>query len=699
MAHATVRLPVTSKWAYIDSDTPIGVIDISEQSEVYMKTWTGTAPNWKGSQLFFQVAEFPAALSKKRIYYATAKFAFRTTWHINKYRIMNAKEDFDPATLEYSNKPALYGALNIVSPDVSESQTGQNFKDYELSPTTATAEYLSVNTCKLLKFPTHVLVQTETTSSGSVVLSTTGIAKLWTLTDGVTPPYIEVTYDDSISIGSSIKIANAPTSGYVNPRQSTSFSWIYEKDTSSGYDCFGEDYGQSSATFYWKTSSDESYTAGQISGTTQGVTIPANTFPISSTIQWYVEGTDDGGTTSQTEVYSFSTSAGTVTSTPEAPINTIESNNEEITFEWSYSSADGFPPSRYILRWREMGEQQWNELLDSTTVVTSYTAPANTFPAGEIQWSVLPYNIDGVAGTGTTASFISFGAPEAPSVTATEVPFVTVSWQAEDQQAYKITVDDKTYGPYFGTEKQFVMPEYLEDGTHTITVSIMGTYALWSQAGSVTVTIANEPGEDIELAKEDGIEPRLVWETEEATGDFYIYRNGKLVGHTTESFFYDRFAAGQNSYQVVNKLTSGNYSISEEVTGTVLIAGTCIAALDGGEWIQIDYSRTDQRDPEFSEEIETAYNHLAGLEFPSAVIGTYKNTSMSFSALFLAEQELLQKAFRSLFGMPVIMKLRDGSVYVGIIDAWTRKPFRLWYTEYTFTLRRIAYEDYIDDTM
>lgn len=698
MAHATVRLPVTGKWAYIDSDTPIGVIDISEQSEVYMNTWTGTAPNWKGSQLFFQVEEFPAALSKNRIYYATAKFAFRTTWRVNKYRIMNAKEDFDPATLEYSNKPALYGALTIESPQVSSSQTGQNFKDFELSPTTATAEYLSVNTCKLLKFPTHVLVQTETSSSGSVVLSTTGIAKLWTLTDGVTPPYIEVTYDDSISIGSSIKIANAPTSGYVNPRQSTSFSWIYEKDTSSGYDCFGEDYGQSSATFYWKTSSDESYTAVQISGTTQGVTIPANTFPIGSTVQWYVEGTDDGGTTSQTDVYSFSTSAGAVTATPVSPKNTIESNNSPITFRWNYSSPDGFAPSRYKFMWKLASSSEWTTLVDSTDVVNEYTFPAYTFPAGEIRWEVVPYNIDGVQGTGTSTTFICFGAPEAPVVSAESTPFSTVTWQASDQQAYKIKVDDVVYGAYFGTEKSFKIPDRLEDGEHRISVAVIGTYALWSEWGTSVITVQNEPGESITLSGNGDIENHLNWMTEETTSDFLIYRDDVEIGHTLGNGFNDRFAVGEHTYKVINRLPDGNYSESNEVTITAEADGTYISLLRGGEWLKIKYRLKDASDQQYTESIETVYNHLAGDDYPSVSISRYRERSLSYSAVFLYTDEADHEKFKNMLRKPVLMKFENGNTIAGVLDSWTVIHRKNYYTSYTFSLRRIEWEDYVDDT-
>ena len=110
----------------------------------------------------------------------------------------------------------------------------------------------------------------------------------------------------------------------------------------------------------------------------------------------------------------------------------------------------------------------------------------------------------------------------------------------------------------------------------------MGTYALWSPGGSTTVTIANEPGEAIELSTENGIEPRLAWSTEEATGDFYIYRNGKLIGHTTEMYFFDRFAEGECSYKVVNRLPSGNYSISDPETANVQTEGAWIADLTSG---------------------------------------------------------------------------------------------------------------------
>lgn len=674
MAQATLRKYVKN-FAKVSSETPNTHVDVSVPGPNLLYTDYVDG----GDLMLFQVDDPTSSLGTKRLYDMRAVFSIGTRTATTSW-IKALLGDYDPDTVTWNTKPEIYdGYMSFVGGGTTTVRADKTFT------TLSTAAPKSEFTKLFLKNLGGIFVPTQ--KSYTFELYTT-------LTDNSTP-YVEFVYDDEIDVTGHVVYKSGPSSGYANPRSAISFGWGYEK--TGDYYCAG-DFVQTSAVFYWKDSESENYTAVNISGNQQGVTIPANTFPTGKTIQWYVQGTESSNTTSQTTVYSFSTAAGEVTSSPISPISTVESNNEEITFEWSYTSADGFPPSRYILKWREISESSWNNLVDSQTAETSYTAPANIFPAGEIRWVVLPYNIDGVAGTGTIASFISFGAPEAPTVTVTEVPYLTVSWQAEDQQAYKITVDSKTYGPYFGTEKQFELPEYLEDGTHTITVNIMGTYALWSPGGSTTVTIANEPGEAIELSTENGIEPRLAWSTEEATGDFYIYRNGKLIGHTTEMYFFDRFAEGECSYKVVNRLPSGNYSISDPETANVQTEGAWIADLNSGGWIQIEYSRTDQRDPEYTETVETVYDHLAGDEFPSAIIGSYRDTSMSFSALFLASQTTEQNAFRSLFGRPVIMKIRDGSVYTGIIDAWTRKPYRTWYTEYSFTLRRITFEDYIDDT-
>lgn len=489
----------------------------------------------------------------------------------------------------------------------------------------------------------------------------------------------------------SVTPSNAPTSGYANPRNPISFGWVYQS-TAGGTIASG------ATTLHWRVSGAETWNDVQAAAGVNSLTIPANTFPTASTIQWYLSGSDSTGYASQTSIYSFSTAAGLVRATAISPSNTIESNNQPITFKWSYSSPDGFEPTRYLFLWKLVTDESYTTLRDSTDVVDEYTFPAYTFPAGEIKWCVNAYNIDGVKDVGYVKTFISYGAPAAPVVYAEAIPFTTVEWQADDQQAYQVKVDDVIYGPYFGTEKIFSIPDKLEDGEHTIDVSVIGTYALWSEWGTSVINVQNAPGEEIVLTGVSGIDNMLNWETEEATADFLIFRDGVQIGHTARTTFADRYASGEHSYQVLNRLTDGNYSESNTVTLETTAAGTYITERVGGEWLEIKYSKMDMRDPEYEVSADGSFYHLAGDEWPSGSLSGHKESKVSFSALFLAEQETERKRFESLLGKEVILKFRDGTVFTTVLNNWKKKLKKLSWTAYSFTLQRIETEDYVDDT-
>ena len=491
-------------------------------------------------------------------------------------------------------------------------------------------------------------------------------------------------------LSSQITPSSSPTSGYVNPRNSVPFSWNY-------VDALGT-VEAGASTLHWRVSGSENWTNVQAASGATSLTIPANTFPTASTIEWYLSGTDASGYASQTSVYSFSTAAGAVTATAISPSNTIESNNAPITFRWSYSSSDGFQPSRYQFKWKLATDTEYTTLLDETDVVTEYTFPADTFPAGEIRWGVLPYNIDGVSGTGSTQTFICYGAPAAPVVYAEAKPYTTVTWQASDQQAFKIRVDDTVYGPYFGTEKSFELPDYLEDGEHTVGVSVVGTYGLWSDWGESIITVQNAPGPDIILTAEADVDVTLQITAAGEGQTFLIYRDDVLIGKTGQNTFTDRFVLGEHTYRVISKLPEGNYSMSDEVTAEAVVEDLSIAPLTGGEWLLIPYSLRDQIDPAYQATVTSTYHHVSGSEYPSAVISPCRDLSVSGSALFLSGQRSEQKRFEELFGQAVIIKFRDGTVFVGVLDSWNREPNRWHYTAYTFTVRQIEFEDYVDDT-
>lgn len=690
MANATVKLYL-NKWAYVKQDSPSIVVDITGQERLKLSR-NATSGILQYAYLGFN--SMPSNLKRRRLYSVSALFAIRGPENVgNSTRcFLNVSAaDFNPSTLVWTNRPAGTGSLRLIS-EVTQAK-----KDCIFSIDGDTVSDADRSNLTALILKSNAGFSYAAFESGDILGAAHECYLYNRLVDSGLP-YLEITYDNSISVKSKITLMSGPTGGYADPRNNTTFSWAFVKDDT--YSCADENFGQSSATLYWKESTAASYTAVSVSGSTQSVTIPANTFPTKKTIQWYVQGTDDGGTTSQTSVYSFSTSAPLVVSTPVKPINTIEDGRNEILFQWAFSSSDGRAPNRLFLYWREEGAREWQTLYSpgAGVIVTSYRAPADTFPAGTIEWGIQAANVDGAGGAVGTAKFINYASPTVSNVSAAAVPYTTVTWQASDQQAYQIKVDDTVYGPYFGTEKSFEVPDKLEDGEHTVGVSVVGTYALWSDWGTSVIDVQNATGEEIVLSGNGGINNFLTWTTTEETSDFLVFRDNVQIGRTTDISFVDRYAAGEHVYKVINRLPDGNYSESNEVILISNLDGTYISLLSGGEWLEIKHTLKDASDQEYEESIETVYNHLAGDGYPSVSISGYQERKLNYSAVFLFTEEADHEAFKNLLRKPVIIKFKNGNVIAGVIDSWTVLHRKHYYTAYTFSLRQIEWEGYVDGT-
>lgn len=696
MAQATVRIPVT-KWGYVDSETPIGVIDISQDTTANLKYFYGHAPSWHGSILYMGVDDFPSALDKQRIYYFRAKFCFQgdtgQAGQTSTRAMLYYAEDFDPETLEYSNKPALYSTYLLKTDNVGT--TGRD-TDVEMIPFTSysSAETLSKESCKSLRRPTVALVN----SYAQQYNRSTVYVKLWTLADGVTAPYLEVTYDDSITVPSKIARSTGPDSGYANPRTATEFSWHYEKDPDAGYDCVGEEYGQTSAVFYWKDSEEENYNAITIADGTQSVEVPANTFPINKTIEWYVEGTDDGGTTSETEVYSFSTAAGTAYATAKKPINTVEDGSAPITFEWEFTSDDGQEPAGVDLWWKLPTElvTEFHHILDNESPTTSYTVPGGTFPSGEIQWIVRAYNVDGTAGpwsqpTSGYYSFINVSAPDPPAgMNATNVPLTTITWQSPDQQGQEISIDGVVVKKLFGPSNyRWQVEEPLSDGMHTISVRVFGAYGFWSQPSTVTINVTNTPPIGISLNVTFGIDADMSWNFDSDPGEVItqVFRDGVLIGETDGNSFTDREVLGTHSYYVMVRDNSGNYSQSNTETGEMHVDVKMISRYDGfSGWLELRLSENSMDTDEYQWTQTQAVQHVTGAVYPQLERSPFQDLRASYNCAFLRQEEV--HAFETLKGKVVILKSKGDHVVVGMLSSITKRitPF---YTTFYFTLQQI----------
>ena len=495
------------------------------------------------------------------------------------------------------------------------------------------------------------------------------------------------------TVKSQISPQDSPTSGYMDPRNPITFSWYFATPTAS--------YDQASAVFHWRVSGDETWTDVPASGSTRSVTIPANTFPVASEIEWYVSGTDAGGCSSESETYSFSTASATTYAICVSPVGVVADGTQEITFRWIVQTSDGTSPSRMYLWWKLPTESQssWHQLLDTTDPVYEFTVQPETFDAGPVQWKVQAVNRDGTAGPANEASFVVLRAPEAPQgLSATAVPRTVISWQSTGQEAFEITIDGEIVAAEYGPATySWQQPLPLADGVHQIRVRIQGAYGLWSNYAETSILVENTPDGTLDLTGSFGSDAELQITTEiDEDTEIQWYRDGIRIGRTVgKDQFTDRFALGTHFYYAEIWLADGNYTRSNTVTGTTAVTSPMIAAAEGGAWISLRLSDDSKREQTFSWSRQHSMNHIHGEIYPSLEMAPYEDLTGSYDCAF--RSAAAAAAFESLRGKIVVLKSSKGHVLVGGLVQLKRKD-NAFYTAYTFSLQQTDWEDFVDDT-
>ena len=533
----------------------------------------------------------------------------------------------------------------------------------------------------------------------------------YTFTSGSTVEYTITTTDTEghsattatatvIAAKTQVTATEGPTSGYKDPRTATTF------DGYLAVEKWNYIYPQGSMSLFWKVSTDANYTEVAFTNLETPVVIAANTFQAASTINWYLSGTDQTGYASTTPVYSFSTAAGTATAVAQSPIGSAEDGSAPIEFKWLLTSSDGQTPSAVDLWWKLPTESSssFHPLLSQASARTSYTAPAGTFSAGEIQWVVRAYNIDGTAGPWSTPdsgyySFLCVSAPAAPEgLTTDNMPFLTVSWQSAEQQAYEIKIDGKIVASAFGADVySWTSPDWLEDGAHEISVRVQGAFGLWSQPATVACVISNQSSDALILSGDFDTDAGLEWSTGSARTDFLIYRDGVRIGHTAQNSFADRTVLGEHDWTVINRLADGNYDKSNTIRATLETDVSLIADLSdaGSSWIRLRLSERSAGVQMFQKSRTHSLRHFSGASYPVLELSPFTDLTASYDTAFMPEDPAAEE-LEALFGKPVVLKSRRGNVMIGALVRLS-KSVEDFYNVYSFTLQRIHWEDFIDE--
>lgn len=426
-------------------------------------------------------------------------------------------------------------------------------------------------------------------------------------------------------------------------------------------------------------------------------TAPAKTFAAGE-YEYRFTVTDNLGQTASTAWSSFDTRDTIPTATADEPSGNLLDGDQPISFHWTHINESGSAQVMAVLQ-KSTDGSTWSELARIYNSANEYIAPAGTFTSGTWFWRVRTYNRDGVTGVfSDAASFVVVSAPNTPKVIVQAYPRPLITWQTNEQSAYQIQLDTEIDTTDYGSGKSWRSPVYLDDGLHVARVRVQNSYGIWSEWGSATFTVSHPTNvSKVTLVVDADHRAELSWSYAGSWTEFVIYRNGVAIAKTTDYSYTDDYSVGTVRYQVRACASDGtyNYSISNEVTVSVMPETVMLSALGSGKWLFLTLSAAQHRTNTIKASRTFSLTHLSGRKFPEAELTEFCDRSISVS--YATDDEAEKAALEALMGSPVCLKTPGGKMVIGILDTLSETE-SMFYSSYSFAVSQMHYpeEVYLD---
>lgn len=474
------------------------------------------------------------------------------------------------------------------------------------------------------------------------------------------PPYMEITIDTDYLY------LEATSTGFVDPSKDFRFEWkiaptlhLYNPMTS-----------QSSAQFRIRKKGEEETQTTDISGATAFHIIPANTLEASA-YEWQVSVTTDDGRTATTEWQEFTTVDGTSSAKILRPDLITLDGSAVNRFEWEHTISTASLPRGYEIQYRE-SDSQWQTLIDQKqTDQTHYDVPANTLPAGNLEWRVRTYNSNLTPGNWSdSASIIVRSAPPAPIITSvTSSPRPVISWQSEGQIQAEVRINDNTRS-VLSAAKSYRWEDFLPDGFITVNVRVKNQFDLWSPWASAQTTIKNTPSGQITLSA--SVSNYAVSLSINSTyPQNYIYRDDVLIGKAVKregvdtAFTYlDDTALGSHSYYAMGVDEQSNYQQSKRITAEVSVLFGVIGELKALSWIELKRKRGSYPSHDIKRSYPVTMVYYSGNPLPVAHVSNELDASHT---LEFTTDKTTADHLENLTGKTVIYKDVRGDLIIGVL--------------------------------
>lgn len=489
----------------------------------------------------------------------------------------------------------------------------------------------------------------------------------------VNAPYAMLELDDEEP--ERVITSASPTGGYAPKNKALALTWRSGLTAA----CLA-DVTVTAAKIRWRETGSETETEIDC-GTTEAGTIPAADITADS-IQWQAETTDSLGNTVTSRWYTLSTVEAKSSATAVSPRDVMVDGSADTTFVWTHRITTRTKATRSVIRVSADGET-WTTVLDQEGSATTGTVPAGTLPAGSLLWQVQTYNSEGLAGYwSASASIMVVAAPPEPSVSVEQTPRPMVTWQSSGQQGYQIRIPGVwESGSIYGAEASYKLPRILPDGDYTVELRVVNLYGLWSSWGSSPLTVANQPGPEIQLQAATPGTVILSWSSAGDYARYLVERDGEPIAVTEAIAYTDHRAVGEHSYRVLGLPEEGDdYTPSNTVRVDLVIEVNSITDLETGEILSMPYSTTEIQEEKINLSRAVTLTHYAGAAYPAAEIGPEREKVLQFEAAFtdLAQGRRLE----ALIGRHVALKTKNTEIVTGILGELNKLSSVFW-VDYT----------------
>lgn len=514
-------------------------------------------------------------------------------------------------------------------------------------------------------------------------------------TSGANAPYLTVTVDESDTIGLTLR-ETSPASGAIIKTQDNTFTWRVAEDSDNQCAPALE---QASAVFRWRSGTSGTIHTINVSGNTQSVTVPANTFAGTTSIQWQVAVTANSGVVTTSKWVTLSTADATPTAAPLSPVDTVIDGSKDVLFQWQHSISTGTAQSKADLQQSTDGST-WQTLATVTGAARQWTCPAGTLTSSIKYWRVRTYNADGIAGAWSDAAqIVVIAAPMAPSIQIKSTgPRPSISWQTSEQEAYQVELDGKiSGGTHYGTEKTWTSPAYLADGSHTVRVRVQNQYGMWSNWGAAALPVTNTPGASITLTVQASSVADLSWQTSGSYDFYLVYRNGKPIAKLTQTQYTDELSSGNVAYQVRGCFDgSSNYGLSSAVTATITTGQyVTLYGIASGKKVTLKHCGLKNQPVQNAINRDIQYIFMYGSTYPHAERSEFVTKKVGGTAVFLPDED--KAGFDALIGELVCLKTQSGEMVIGYLnetsDTSRVNPDK---SVCNFSIQQIDYSEVID---